>query len=115
MPGKIGVVTLKAGMPRVEEARARLQSEIDRAHRTGMIALKIIHGYGASGIGGSLRHAIRRSLRKRMKEGQIRCFVAGEEWDIFEESTRQILDECPELGKDKDLGRYNEGVTIVLL
>ena len=115
MPGKVGVITLKTGMPRVEEARARLQSEIDNARKTGMTALKIIHGYGASGVGGSLKHAIRRSLRKRMKEGQIRCFVAGEEWDIFDESTRQILDECPELDHDKDLGRYNEGITIVLL
>ncbi len=115
MAPKLGVVTVKAGMPTVEEARARLKSEIDRAKQSRLIALKIIHGYGSTGIGGSLKHAIRRSLRKRVKEGKIRAFVGGEEWDIFEESTRQILDECPELGKDADLRGYNEGITIVLL
>jgi len=115
MANRIGVVTLKAGMPTVEEARARLKSEIAKAKKTGMVALKIIHGYGSSGVGGSLKHAIRKSLRKRVKEGQIRSFVGGEEWDIFEESTRQILDECPELGKDRDLRGYNEGITVVLL
>lgn len=115
MAQRIGVVILKAGMPTVEEARARLKSEIEKAKRSGMIALKIIHGYGASGVGGSLRPAIRKSLRKRVKEGQIQAFVAGEAWDIFEESTRQILEECPELGHDADLNRYNEGITVVLL
>ncbi len=115
MASKLGVVTVKAGMPTVEEARARLKSEIDGAKQSGLIALKIVHGYGSSGVGGSLKHAIRKSLRKRVKEGQIRSYVGGEEWDIFEESTRQILDECPDLGKDADLRRYNEGITIVLL
>lgn len=102
-------------MPTVEEARARLKSEIEQAGRSGVVALKIIHGYGASGVGGSLRHAVRRSLRKRVKEGRIRCFVAGEAWDIFEETTRQILDACPELGRDADLRNHNEGITVVLL
>lgn len=115
MAKRIGVVTLKAGMPTVEEARARLKSEIESAKKSGLIALKIIHGYGSSGVGGRLKYAIRQSLRKRKKEKQIRAFVAGEEWDIFEESTRQILDDCPELGKDRDLRGYNEGITVVLL
>ena len=115
MANRLGVVALKAGMPTVEEARARLKSEIDGARQSGLIALKIIHGYGSSGVGGSLKHAIRKSLRKRVKERQIRSFVGGEEWDIFEERTREILEECPELGKDRDLRGYNEGITIVLL
>ena len=115
MANKIVTVMLKAGMPTVEEARARLKSEIQRARTAGTLALKIIHGYGSSGTGGTLRHAIRRSLRKRVKEGQIRCFVGGEEWDVFAESTRQILEDCPELARDRDLAGYNEGITIVLL
>ena len=115
MASKVGVVNLEERMPTVEEARAKLKSEIDGAKKTGMTALKIIHGYGSSGVGGSLRHAIRRSLQKRVKEGQIRAFVPGEAWDIFEEKCRQILEECPELGRDQDLGRYNEGITVVLL
>ena len=115
MPKRIGIVTLKAGMPTVEEARARLKAEIDKARRSGLVALKIIHGYGSSGVGGSLKHGIRRSLRKRVKEGRIRAFVGGEEWDIFDDSTRLILDACPELANDNDLRGYNEGITIVLL
>ena len=115
MAQKVAVVSVKAGMPTVEEARAKLKTEIDKARQAGTAALKIIHGYGSTGVGGRLRGAIRKSLRKRKKEGLIRCFVAGEEWDIFAESTRLVLEECPELRRDPDLGRYNEGITVVLL
>jgi hypothetical protein len=115
LPNRVGVISVKSGMPTVEEARARLNAEIDRAKKSGMIALKIVHGYGSSGVGGSLRHAIRKSLRNRVKEARIQAFVAGEEWDIFQESTRRILDQSPELARDADLNHHNEGITIVLL
>ena len=71
--------------------------------------------FTTGGVGGSLKDAIRRSLRKRKKEGRIRAFAAGENWGVFEETVRQILDECPERAKDRDLNGYNEGITIVLL
>ncbi|UCD28966.1 MAG: Smr/MutS family protein [Planctomycetota bacterium] len=115
MASKVHVVVLKAGLPTVAEARKRLILELDNAKRRGNIALKLIHGYGSSGIGGKLKDAIRRSLRRRQKEGKIRSFVVGEKWDIFEESVREILEKCPELAKDQDLNNYNEGITIVLL
>jgi hypothetical protein len=112
---KIRVVLIKAGLPRVEEARARLNAEIDRAKAAGVQVLKIIHGYGSSGVGGSLRDALRRSLQKRRKERKIRSFVCGEKWSIFEDAAREMLESCPELQKDPDLNGYNEGVTFVLI
>lgn len=111
----IRVVNIKSGLPSVEEARKRLAAELEKARASGAPAMKIIHGYGSSGIGGALREAIRRSLRKRKKEGRIRGFVAGEKWDLFDPLAREILDACPELARDPDLNRYNEGVTVVLI
>jgi hypothetical protein len=115
MAGHVVTVNLKSGMPTVEEARARLKIELDKARSSGAAALKIIHGYGSSGVGGALRHAIRRSLRKRVKESIIRAFAAGEEWDPFDPVTQEILNACPALQRDKDLKNYNEGITVVLL
>jgi len=112
---KVRVLAIKSGMPTVEQAREVLNSEIDRAKGAGLLALKIIHGYGASGHGGRLRHAIRRSLRKRLKEGKIRLLVTGEQWAVTEEAARALLGECPELRRDADLNHYNEGITFVLL
>ncbi|HVP11606.1 MAG TPA: Smr/MutS family protein [Phycisphaerae bacterium] len=115
MPSAIRIVSIKSGMPTVEEARARLKVELDRARSEGSLVLKLIHGYGSSGVGGTLRRGVRASLRKRLKEGQIRAFVPGEQWDIFNEAARRILEECPELASDQDLNHYNEGITLVLL
>ena len=102
-------------MPTVEEARARLKAEIDRAKAEGTIVLKLIHGYGSSGFGGSLKPAIHSSLRRRQRDGVIRAFVPGEKWELFNDAAQQILQECPELSADQDLDRYNEGITLVLL
>ena len=115
MAEKIRVCSVKAGLPTVQEARARLNAEIDKARQSGVMVLKVVHGYGSSGVGGSLRDAIRRSLQKRRKEGKIRAFVIGEKWTVFEEAARQMLEECPELNKDPDLNGYNEGITLVLI
>jgi Smr domain len=112
---KVRVLMIKAGMPTVEAARASLNTELDKAKRAGAIVLKIVHGYGASGVGGRLRDAIRSSLRRRRKEGKIRAFVTGENWATTQEESRQFLEECPQLMRDEDLNSYNEGITWVLL
>ncbi len=108
-------VNLKAGMPSLEEARLRLAQAISQGHTEGCVAMKIVHGYGSSGVGGNLRTGLRSSLRKRRKKGEIRGFVTGEKWSVFEEQCRQILDQCQQLRRDPDLDRFNEGITIVIL
>lgn len=115
MTQQIRTIMLKQGLPTVEEAQLRLDAEIGWASRAGVTVLKIIHGYGSSGVGGALKRAVRASLRKRCQEGTIRAFVGGEQWSVFDESTREIVDACPSLGRDRDLRSGNEGITIVLL
>ena len=115
MSRAVHVAVLKSGRPTVAEARARLAAELETARRQGATAVKLIHGFGSSGVGGKIRLAVRSSLRKRQKEGLIRGFVPGEKWDVFEESARRIIEDCPQLRKDADLNNANEGITIVLL
>ncbi len=115
MAQKVRVVMIKTSLPTVEEARAMLSAEIDKAKSSGVLVLKVVHGYGASGLGGSLRHAIRGSLRKRRKEGKIRSFVTGEAWANSDPAAGELLNACPELRNDRDLNAYNEGITFVLL
>jgi hypothetical protein len=106
---------LKQGRPTVAEARQRLLAELQQARQRGDRVLKLIHGYGSSGSGGVLKDAIRASLRRRLKEGAIRAFVAAEKWDTLDEACRSMLAECPELARDPDFHNYNQGVTFVLL
>ena len=108
-------INIKHDRPDVEEARRRLIQALDDARRAGVRVVKIVHGYGSSGAGGALRDAVRRSLLRRRKEGVVRLIIHGERWGVAEEEARRALDEHPWLKADRDLNRYNEGVTLALL
>lgn len=107
-------LNIEAGLPTVDEARQLLLTELRQAKQSGVLAVKIIHGYGSTGKGGALRGALRSSLLRRKKEGLVTRVIFGEKWSVFEEDARYAIDHCPELRHDRDLGRSNEGITLVL-
>lgn len=109
------VINLKEGSPSTPQALARLTTELDRARRNGVSLLKIIHGYGSTGEGGVIRHAVQAELVRLEREGQIRAFIPGEDWRISNEPTWALLSKYRELKRDRDLGRGNRGISIVLL
>jgi hypothetical protein len=47
--------------------------------------------------------------------GQIRDYVFGEDWTISDEATWKLIQTHPELKQDRDLGKNNLGITIVLV
>ena len=63
---------VEAGFPSLDEARRLVIEEIRKAKREGVRVLKIIHGYGSSGKGGTLNHGLRKSFALRKKEGVIK-------------------------------------------
>ena len=112
---KLRELDIKGGMPTVNEARSLLLEGLGAAKAGGVRVLKVIHGYGSSGVGGKLRGALRRSLSLRKKEGAIKGFISGEEWSIFNEEARALCDRYPFLRDDPDYSRENPGITIVEL
>lgn len=115
MPSPIRVINLEENRPTVEQMRRRLALELSNARTARAPVLKLIHGYGSSGVGGKLRGAVRVSLEHAKKSGVIRDFVQGENFRISNEVTWSMLKLYPELKQDRDLGRENRGITIVLL
>ena len=119
MAGKSGLklreVNLELGKPTVDHAMKRLPLEVRQSRSMNCAVLKIIHGYGSSGTGGKIRTASRRYLSELKKKGEIRDFIPGESFSIFEEATRQAFARCDALRRDEDLDRYNNGVTFILL
>ena len=111
----IKTVLLKDGMPSVEQARARLNTEIQTARNTGVKVLRIIHGYGSTGAGGDLRIALQATLRQMAGKGEIRDCIYGENWRTSNDRAWSLLKEIPELKNDTDLGKGNKGITIVVL
>lgn len=109
------VANLESGMPTVEQARTRLIQELQNARRDGVTLLKLIHGYGSSGLGGALKTGILGSLARFKMSGDIQDFITGEDWAIANQTTWELLKQHPHLKSDSDLGRANKGITIVLL
>jgi len=50
-----------------------------------------------------------------VEAGQIRGCIFGEDWAKSNDQTWRLLQAQPELKSDPDLGRQNQGITIVLI
>ena len=108
-------VNIEAGWPTLDEARRQVLEEIRRAKRERVRVLKIIHGYGSSGKGGTLCFGLRKYFQLRKKEGVIVDFIPGEKFSIFHRTTLDLLESVPEVRGDPDLDATNEGVTVLWL
>ena len=113
MARPVEIVNLEHGFPTAEEARTRLATEIDVARKKGVGLLKLVHGYGSTGKGGTLRKALRTMLLRLQHEGKIGRVIFGENWDLFDEPSRNLMDRYPLIRGDRDIGRGNAGITIV--
>jgi len=102
-------------MPEVREALRRLDQELAQARWQHEVSLKVIHGYGSTGAGGEIRIAVQKRLQELAEAGQIRGCIFGENWSKSDEAAWRLLQEHPELKSDRDLGRKNQGITVVLL
>lgn len=111
----IKTVNLEEGWPSLETARLRMHHELAQARRDGIQAVKLIHGYGSTGVGGVLRDELQRELREAATQGTIQAVIAGENWRISDETTWALLQRFPEWKKDSDLGRNNRGISVVIL
>ena len=115
MSSKLREVNIKADMPTVDDAIKRITYNIKNAQALGADVIKFVHGYGASGKGGAIRTEARKYLDRQVGNGQIKYYIRGEDFSIFDENTRKAFAVCDELRRDSDLERHNNGITIVIL
>jgi len=111
--GLLREVTIKEGLPTLEEAKRRLLLEIRKSQGEGVSVLKIIHGYGSGGRGGVLRTGLRKVFAEYRDNGEILGFSTGEEFSIFHPVSLEMITSAPELRKDPDLERSNPGVSFL--
>lgn len=91
----------------------RLRTALAQARKDGTTILKIVHGYGSSGVGGVLRPVVRNFLRQSKEKGEIRLFVNGETLSSFDERSKALVAQAPQLLLDSDFARGNKGITLV--
>lgn len=111
----IRTFNVKADMPSLEDARQRVIAEIRRAKKERARVVKVIHGWGSTGKGGTLCIGLRKSFRLRKKEGVIKNFIPGEDFSIFNKTVLELIEAVPEVRGDPDLNATNEGITVLWL
>ncbi|MGI6545791.1 MAG: hypothetical protein ACOX2M_05030 [Fastidiosipilaceae bacterium] len=117
MVGKpvVNTINIERGCPTVSRAEQRLKMELATLRRGGAKYAKVIHGYGSSGAGGSIRRMCRARLRTMCENQLIKAICAGESFGPFTPEGRSIVSQAPLLRQDVDWSRSNPGITIVVL
>jgi Smr domain len=115
LPITTRVVNLEDGQPRVNEALLRLDRAITSARQDGIALVKLIHGYGSSGVGGRIKEEVASALARHKRSSLIRDFIPGEDFRISNQPTWDLLKKCPELKQDRDLSKNNRGITMVII
>jgi len=115
MAALVKTLDFEVGLPTIPQARARLTGELCLARQQGVRVLKIIHGYGSSGVGGDLRIALQSLLRQMEDRGEVRSCIYGENWRRSYERAWTLVKRFPQLKDDRDFGTGNKGITIVVL
>ena len=115
MPKALETLNIKDTMPTAEAAWAHCQGAIDGARMRGVNILKVVHGYGSSGVGGRIRRRVRAGAAQLREAGRIKDVVFGEDWGPFSVTARGWLDGFPALRTDPDYGKGNEGITLIRL
>jgi len=112
---KIYEANLEQGYPTVDTAMKYLEQAISRAKSYGYPVIKLIHGYGSGGSGGKIKTAVQRELVKYKNTGKIREFTAGENFTPFDSATQRIIGAYPDIVRDRDYLKTNQGITVVLV
>ena len=107
-------INLEAGMPSSQDAMNTLNNRIYAERATGARCVKIIHGYGSTGKGGAIKSACLSELRGYKRRGLIKDFCPGDKFGPFSEDGRRMVAAFPELNRDRDWARMNDGITVVL-
>ena len=113
LSGRVITVNLEEGLPTVEQALSRLDTALLRARDSGVTLLRLIHGYGSSGVGGRLREAVRIQLNYLRRSGRVRLVVPGEEYASRTAETKRLMKRYPVLMRCERTDSRNPGITFV--
>jgi len=113
MPCK--TINIEEGRPTVNVGLLRLDRALVAARTEGVPLLKLIHGYGSSGVGGRLREEVWKALDRFKRNGLIAGFIPGEDFRLSNEASWELVKRYKAIKEDRDLGRANRGITIVIL
>lgn len=108
-------VNLEQGRPLVETALKRLSNELALAKSQNVRVLTLIHGYGSSGKGGSIRIECRKMLDHLLQQSSLKSRINGEDFQLRTGAGKALIRRFPGLEKSCHSDFRNPGVTIAVL
>ncbi len=105
---------IKSDMPTTAEAGVRLANIIRTSNGKDKV-IKIVHGYGSTGVGGSIKKTVHASLRNRVRSGEIKAYIPGEAFSHPMGFDEIIQTYASLLKSDSDYRKMNDGITFVIL
>jgi glutathione synthase/RimK-type ligase-like ATP-grasp enzyme len=110
----MNTIDLKSDMPTTLIAGKRLTSAI-KFHKNKDKVIKILHGYGSTGVGGAIKQTVHKSLNEKLRNGEIKAFIPGEAISHTLGFDEAIIQYKHLLANDSDFKRDNYGITYVIL
>lgn len=111
-PSPVHTVDVAHPPRRPADVEADLLAAWNTVRNSGSLRfLKIVHGFGSTGKGGSTRELVRNWLFAR-GERPFRGVIYGEDYTLFNPRVQQMRAEAGQFA-DPDLSAPNPGVTIV--
>lgn len=109
------VMTVDVGHP--PRSAARVEEDLQEAwsgarNAPGVRLLKVVHGYGSRGTGGSTRDVVRNWVFRH--RARFRGVIEGERYTLFAEETRAMRLAVGAYA-DSDLAAGNPGITVIWL
>lgn len=112
MQKKVVEVNLESEMPTVDVAIQKMKNSLTTYKRQGYRAVILIHGYGSTGVGGSIKAAVTKCLAESSMKGIVRTFAAGEQWTSRK---KELVGMCKALENYEHKIANNYGVSVVIL
>jgi hypothetical protein len=105
-------LNIEYGYPSQKEARLSLDNYIKNLDKTTKI-IKIIHGYGSTGVGGSIKKMVHSYLKRIKNEGIIKDYLPGEATKELMGFDQTIVKYKLYIKGDSDFKRGNPGITYI--
>ncbi len=114
-PKGIRTINLKSNRPTAAEGIQQLEREISSAQYQRIKIVRIIHGWGSSGTGGTLKTASHRALRSMQAKHLIKTFLSGDDYSEATQAGQALMRRHPALKNSLRTDRNNPGITFVEL
>jgi len=104
---------IKSDLPTVAQAQVRLTGILQLCKGKDKV-IKIIHGYGSSGVGGAIKTAVHAQLALRKNGHSIRAYIPGEAIFSMKGFDEDIVRFKHLIQEDSDFRKGNDGITYVI-